>query len=97
MKMSEEEMAIEEMLEVVTDPLGNPILKSELVDVDTSNLEDVSYGAIVNVLRRLQGQVLTIIDATFVDERRLKYVKDMVKNNFAHAAESLLTLKEENK
>ena len=38
---------------------------------------------ILPVLKHLQGQVLTIIDATFVEKDRAKYVKDIIKDAFS--------------
>ena len=43
----------------------------------------LDYGAIGSQMSFLQGKILTIIDASFTDERQLKAVKDLVKAQFS--------------
>ena len=42
----------------------------------------LEYGAICAQLGFLEGKVLTVIDASYADERQNKAVKDLVKNAF---------------
>jgi hypothetical protein len=42
----------------------------------------LSHTAVQSQLSFLQGKVLTIIDASFADERQLKAVKDLIKGAF---------------
>lgn len=41
------------------------------------------YGSIETQVKYLQGKVLTVIDASFSDERQLKAVKDLVNKTFS--------------
>jgi hypothetical protein len=91
----------------LVDVLGNP-LQEEMMDqihkdfnrsewVETSDgsepeFNDLKFEQVRNILRSTQGKVLTIIDATFTDEKRLKYVKDLVKDAFSSQANWLFEL-----
>lgn len=48
-----------------------------------------SYEFISAEIRKLTGQVLTVIDASISDERQLKAVKDLIRNHFADELNSL--------
>jgi len=83
-----------------TDLMGNPIEKlieeaNTLPDIKDfiSNDEEViaedslkplDFEQVRHVLMGTQGKILTIIDAVFVDEKRLKYVKDLVREAFSN-------------
>jgi hypothetical protein len=41
------------------------------------------YGSIVSQFKFLQGKVLTVIEASYSDERQLKAVKDLVNKMFS--------------
>ena len=43
----------------------------------------LDYSAIESQLQFLKGKVLTVVDASFSDERQVKAVKDLVKNAFS--------------
>lgn len=42
-----------------------------------------SYGFVVMRMKRVLGQVLTVVDASFSNEAQKKAVKDIIKNDFA--------------
>ena len=42
-----------------------------------------TYGTVETQVKFLQGKVLTVIDASFSDERQLKAVKDLVNQVFS--------------
>lgn len=83
-----------------TDLMGNTIEKlvdsiEELPDindfiggdeevVDEDKLNRLEFEQVRHVLMGAQGKVLTIIDAVFTDEKRLKYVKDLVREAFSN-------------
>lgn len=68
----------------VTDILGNPLEVEELSGIDESlSREQNEAKWIIDCLKLLQGKVLTVIDASFDDERRAKYVKDLVREAFS--------------
>jgi hypothetical protein len=43
----------------------------------------LSYGSISSQIKFLQGKVLTVIDASYSEERQLKAVKDLVNKMFS--------------
>ena len=44
--------------------------------------KQLHYSAIESQISFLQGKVLTIVDASYSDERQLKAVKDLIKSAF---------------
>jgi len=87
----------------ITDIMGNPIKEfHELPDTeeffeseqDAPNIipNKLTFEQARNVLSGAQGKVLTIIDATFTDENRIKYVKDLVRNAFSQQGDWLFEL-----
>jgi hypothetical protein len=83
--------AFEEALakDAITDVIGNKIKKEE-IEITQDYLkayglpkDKLSVGRILPIIRNLQGKVLTIIDATYDDKERGKYVKDLVKDAFS--------------
>lgn len=77
----------------VTDLMGNPMGAGETVAWEIGEEKDLSFTQIMGVMNGLQGKVLTIIDATFIDKERSKYVKDLIKDSFVHQADWLFELK----
>ena len=107
-KISQDELSksFENALEKdeVTDIMGNP-MREELEtpvfeakdwiktdDGSEPELNKLTFQQSLFVLKGTQGKVLTIIDATFIDEKRLKYVKDLVKDAFSKQADWLFEL-----
>lgn len=93
MSMSEEE--ITEVFEEarakgeVTDLLDNPV--DDFTEVDaTWSKKDHVMGTVLPQIKFLQGRVLTIVDATYDDKERAKYVKDLIKDAFVSQADSIL-------
>lgn len=88
----------------LTDLMGNPIegisnlpdteefFESEQDDSGEIVVKPVTFEQARNVLFGAQGKILTIIDATFTDEKRLKYVKDLVRNAFSQQGDWLFEL-----
>lgn len=54
------------------------VMSNEMLGKEVS----LDYGAIQSQLSFLQGKVLTVIDASYNNERQLKAVKDLVKSAF---------------
>lgn len=89
-------------LNTATDVLGNPIPEfAELPDTEEfliseqevgEPLNDLTFEQARQVLSGAQGKVLTIIDATFIDGTRLKYVKDLIRDAFSAQANWLFEL-----
>ncbi len=91
--MSKKEEGIK--LNTVTDVLGNPIQEfeelpdteeffmSEQDEAGEIELSKLTFEQVRLVIHGLQGKVLTVIDATFDDQNRLKYVKDLVREAFS--------------
>lgn len=78
----------------LTDVLGNPITElEEIVYEDfASPGRPLEINKVLPVVQHLQGMVLTIIDATFTDEKRIKYVKDLIKDAFSKQGNWLFDL-----
>lgn len=88
-----EEMAIEayengtmEMVEI----LGNsePFSKKEDIvhEMLTGDEKDLPVDQILSIVKHLQGKVLTIVDASYDDKERAKFVKDLVKEAFSSSS-----------
>jgi len=77
------------------DMMGNHIESSELVEQDVNEEKALTFNMALNVMKGTQGKVLTIIDATFTDKDRLKYVKDLIKDAFGTQANWLFELTHE--
>lgn len=73
------EKALEEG--TLTDQMGNAMTEDDLFSVNPEEV-NLNLSFTLNVLKSMQGEVLTIIDATFTDEKRLKFVKDLIKRSF---------------
>ena len=52
----------------------------------------VEIQRVLSVVKHLQGKILTVLDATFIDEKRIKYVKDLVKEAFSSSSNWLYEL-----
>lgn len=66
------------------DMLGNEEVIEPLIDeMFTGHEKPLDAYNVLSVVKHLQGRVLTVVDATFTDEKRLKYVKDLVKECFS--------------
>ena len=92
----------------VTDVLGNPMqeeIMDELhndvfhpeewiknSDGSVPELNKLDFKQVRLVMRGTQGKVLTILDATFTDEKRIKYVKDLIKQAFSQQTDWLFEL-----
>jgi len=78
------------------DILGNeePFSKNEDIihGMFTGKEKPVEINRILSVIKHLQGKVLTVIDATFIDEKRSKYVKDLIKDAFSNSSNWLYEL-----
>jgi len=69
------------------DILGNTgtISKEDdiMYEMFTGKEKDVPVHRILTVVKHLQGKVLTIVDASYDDKERAKFVKDLVKEAFS--------------
>lgn len=74
----------------LTDVMGNPMTEEDLCSVDPQEEKDLTLSSVLDLLRSLQGGVLTVIDATFTDEKRLKFVKDLLKREFISAGDKAI-------
>jgi len=91
-------------LNEVTDLMGNPVEEfKDLPDTEefyVSEQEDcidiewngLSFEKARGVLSGAQGKILTIIDATYPEDSRKKYVKDLVRNAFSQQGDWLFEL-----
>lgn len=72
------------------DIIGNsePFLKENdiLREMFTGEEKPVDVERVLSIVKHLQGKVLTVLDATFTDEKRIKYVKDLVKEAFSSSS-----------
>lgn len=69
------------------DVLGNSETIEPLVDeMFTGHEMPLEAYRVLSVVKHLQGKVLTVLDATFTDEKRIKYVKDLVKECFSSSS-----------
>lgn len=73
-------------LEMV-DILGNsetfPNIINEML---TGEEKPIEVARVMEVIKHLQGKVLTVLDASFTDEKRIKFVKDLVKDAFSQSS-----------
>jgi len=74
----------------ITDPKGSE------VDWDKRESTAFEYSYLVSELKNLLGQVLTLMDATLTDERQLKAVKDIIREQFATKMSDLWEVSEPN-
>jgi len=91
--MSEEEInasaeeAIKNGTMEMVDVLGNTEPYVSIInEILTGEEKPVDIQLVLNIVKHLQGKVLTVVDATFTDEKRLKYVKDLVKDAFSSSS-----------
>ena len=74
----------------VVDVIGNttPFTEKEdiLYEMFTGEEKPLAVKRVLGVIKHLQGKVLTVIDATFLDEARAKFVKDLVKDQFSQSS-----------
>ncbi len=54
------------------------------------------YDYVVSQVKKLLGQTLTVIDASYTNERQLKAVKDIIRNHFANELSELWEASESN-
>lgn len=67
-----------------SDVLGNTeVIQPILDELFTGDEKPLDAYRVLGVVKHLQGRVLTVVDATFTDEKRIKYVKDLVKECFS--------------
>ena len=78
----------------VTDLMENKMDSDELIQESLSveGQKELSFDKALKVLKGTQGKVLTIVDATYTDDKRLKYVKDLIKDAFSSQADWLFEL-----
>ena len=78
------------------DILGNeePMSKKDdiIIEMLTGEEKPLSVDRVLSVVKYLQGKILTIIDATFTDEQRIKYVKDIIKDAFSSSSQWILEM-----
>ena len=91
-------------LNEIRDLMGNPIegisdlpdteefFESEQDAADLITTKNLTFEQARHVLAGAQGKVLTIIDATYTDDKRLKYVKDLVREAFSSQGNWLFEL-----
>jgi len=69
------------------DVLGNSEVVEPILDeLFTGDEKPLDAHRVLSVVRHLQGKVLTVVDATFTDEKRIKFVKDLVKDCFSQSS-----------
>ncbi len=69
------------------DVLGNTGTIEPIMDeMFTGEEKPLDAYRVLSILKHLQGKVLTVVDATFNDEKRIKYVKDLVKDCFSQSS-----------
>ena len=88
--MSKEiEEAFEESLKKgeVTDVMGNKLGEKDFICGGGTT-------SILEILKTFQGKILTILDATFEDKERVKYVKDMVRGEFVILGDKIIDVNE---
>jgi hypothetical protein len=84
-RMAEEAYENGELLGM--DVLGNTETIEPIVDeMFTGEEKPLDAYRVISVLKHLQGKVLTVVDATFSDEKRIKYVKDLMKDCFSQSS-----------
>jgi len=73
-----------------TDVLGNTINVSKKNDIVhemfTGEEHPLPADRVLTVVKHLQGKVLTIVDASYDDKERAKFVKDLVKDAFSSSS-----------
>lgn len=86
------EEAIKNGTMVEVDLLGNEepydAFDDELLDEMTKGaVRDLPVNRVIPVLKHLQGRILTIVDASYDDKERAKFVKDLVKDAFSSSSQ----------
>lgn len=83
----------------VTDLMGEKLERKDFIysdEFDTTEERQFLAALVVEQIKNLQGKILTIVDATYDDKERAKYVKDVMKDAFSTQAnwsfESMLTI-----
>lgn len=78
----------------ITDIMGNPMGEDEIVEeaVETDEKLQLPFQRALDIIKGLQGKILTIVDATYDDKERGKYVKDLMRDAFATQANWLMEL-----
>jgi len=85
-RMAEEAYEKGELLGM--DVLGNTETIEPIVDeMFTGEEKPLDAYRVISILKHLQGKVLTVVDATFSDEKRIKYVKDLMKDCFSQSGD----------
>lgn len=51
--------------------------------------KDLPIGLVLSMIKHLQGKVLTIVDASYDDKERVKFVKDLMKDAFRNSANTI--------
>ena len=64
-------------------PNGAVIESNGDLKVNSLEEEKYTYQTVETQVKYLQGKVLTVIDASFSDERQLKAVKDLINKSFS--------------
>lgn len=71
----------------MVDILGNDEVLDTITDeMFTGHENPLEAHSVLSVVKHLQGKVLTVVDATFTDEKRIKFVKDLVKDCFSQSS-----------
>lgn len=72
------------------DILGNTENISKADDIFyemfTGEEKDLPVDRVLSVVKHLQGKILTIVDASYDDKERAKFVKDLVKEAFSNSS-----------
>ena len=97
-KLSNEEVSdsFEEALEngEVTDAVGEKMSKDDFMTLDPKKVTETIFQVLSNSRKRLEGRLLTIIDATS-DKERAKYIKDLIKSEIrSESSNNLVILSE---
>lgn len=87
------EVSFEEALKngEVTDVMGNQLLEEDLIAVS----KETSPWDTLEVIKTFQGKILTIIDATYDDKERVKYVKDLIKGEFVRLGDKIIDINQD--
>ena len=75
----------------VTDVMGNPLTEEDFIAVS----KETSPWDTLEIIKTFQGKILTILDATFEDKERVKYVKDIVKGEFARLGDRIIDINQD--
>ena len=72
------------------DILGNKEVVSKendiLYEMFTGTEKDLPPERVLSIVKHLQGKILTIVDASYDDKERAKFVKDLVKDAFSSSS-----------